>query len=231
MTWHRNTVIPLALILLLFASTGCVTSKKKHDRLVIESDNLREQFRIARDENGRLIEENASLSSQLLDAQQLAQQAAESAAAQMAVAQEAVPEQTIEGARITESEGITTITVSNEIMFASGKADISSSGKKVLQRVAELLKTTYSDGAIRVEGHTDDQPIVKTKDLYKSNWELSTARALAVVHYLVDSCGIDPERIHPAGYSKYHPVASNASASGRAQNRRVEIVVLQGLSR
>ncbi|MFH0962945.1 MAG: OmpA family protein [Planctomycetota bacterium] len=204
------------LLLLAACCVGCV-SQKKYNTLASENQSLRDQYQVARDESSRLSADNDSLRAQLAEAQ--------------SAPPPPPPPQPIPGAEVGSREGLTVITVSDEILFAPGKADISTNGKSVLRKVSDLLKTKYTDGAIRVEGHTDNQPIRKTKDLYKSNWELSVARALAVMHFLIDEGGIDPKRIHPAGYGEYHPVDSNAGAKGRARNRRVEIVILKGLSR
>ena len=75
-----------------------------------------------------------------------------------------------------------------------------------------------------MEGHSDDQPIHTPQ--FRSNWELSTARAMAVLMLLVDDSGVDPRRVSVAGYGEYRPVADNATAEGRQQNRRVDLVVV-----
>ena len=77
---------------------------------------------------------------------------------------------------------------------------------------------------LRVEGHSDDQPIHNAQ--FSSNWELSTARAMAVLLYLVNSAGFDPTKISASGYGQYRSVADNATAEGRRMNRRVDLVVL-----
>jgi chemotaxis protein MotB len=81
-----------------------------------------------------------------------------------------------------------------------------------------------SSNAIRVEGHTDNVPIRTVK--YDSNWELSTARASAVVAYLVKNVGIDASRLSAAGYGEFHPRGPNATEADRARNRRVDLVIL-----
>jgi len=81
----------------------------------------------------------------------------------------------------------------------------------------------------RIEGHTDKVPIKRSG--WKSNWELSTARALSVLHYLEKDEGISPERLSAIGYGEYRPVASNDSRDGRKQNRRVEIVILPNVTK
>jgi chemotaxis protein MotB len=78
---------------------------------------------------------------------------------------------------------------------------------------------------MRIEGHTDNIPIHTAQ--IASNWELSTARATELVRLLIQDHGFAPERLSAAGYAQYHPVASNLTAQGRAQNRRVDIVILR----
>lgn len=217
MAWQRLGA-PVAAFFALFLVAGCV-SQKEHTALKIEYEHLEEQAQVLREKNARLIEENEAIKGA-------------TAPTPEAPAEKPAPTSIADGqAQVDHREGMTVITVNDEILFAPGEAEISSRGKKVLAEVAELLRTTYADGAIRVEGHTDNTPIRKTRKKWASNWELSVARALSVVHYLIDSCGISAKRIHPAGYSMYHPVASNDTAAGRARNRRVEIVILKGLTR
>ena len=86
-----------------------------------------------------------------------------------------------------------------------------------------MLNTTVSDLNVGIEGHTDNRPIKKSG--WKSNWELSTARALSVLHYLSEKSVAEP-RLAAIGYGEYKPVASNDTKEGRQKNRRVEIVIL-----
>ena len=81
-----------------------------------------------------------------------------------------------------------------------------------------------SDLNVGIEGHTDNVPIKYSG--WKSNWELSSARAMSVLHYLIDDHGINPPRLSATGYGEYHPVETNDTAEGRQKNRRVEIVIL-----
>ncbi len=119
---------------------------------------------------------------------------------------------------------MTVIKLTSEVLFNSGSAEIKPAGKKVLSIIADSLNA-YPDRAISVEGHTDNVPIVK-KGLYKSNWELSTARGLAAVNYFQQNNQVDPRRLRAVGYGQYHPVASNKTARGRRLNRRIEIRML-----
>jgi chemotaxis protein MotB len=116
------------------------------------------------------------------------------------------------------------ITFVADILFDSGKASIKSESYPTLDKVAAVLEENVPNLNIGIEGHTDNQPIRYSG--WKSNWELSTARALSVLHYLVDKKGIAPERVSAVGYGEHHPVAGNETVEGRRQNRRVEVVIL-----
>jgi chemotaxis protein MotB len=112
------------------------------------------------------------------------------------------------------------------ILFDSGKAEVKTAGLEVLQRVGSILKGVQ-DKDIRVEGHTDNIPIsAALAKTFPTNWELSTARATDVVHFLQEKVGIDGQRISACGFSQYQPVADNGTAKGRAQNRRIQIVLV-----
>jgi len=111
-----------------------------------------------------------------------------------------------------------------EVLFDSGKTDIKQEAFPALDKIAGVLKDNVEDRNIGIEGHTDNEPIKHSK--WKSNWELSTSRATSVLHYLVDTKGIEPKRVAAIGYGEYRPVASNDTVEGKKQNRRVEIVIL-----
>ncbi|MFH1201817.1 MAG: OmpA family protein [Candidatus Omnitrophota bacterium] len=121
------------------------------------------------------------------------------------------------------------VTVVNEVLFDSGKAKLKSSAIPILDKVADILNENVADMAIGVEGHTDNVPIKVSG--WKSNWELSAARAMSVLHYLVDEKKVNPKRISATGYGEYKPVASNDTREGRQLNRRVEIVILPKISK
>jgi len=105
--------------------------------------------------------------------------------------------------------------------FPVASADVTSTAQAVIDRVAVTLEPL--DVAVRIEGHTDDTPIRTAR--YSSNWELSTARASAVVARFIEQ-RVDPRRLSAAGYGEFHPRASNDTAGGRASNRRVDVVVV-----
>ena len=121
------------------------------------------------------------------------------------------------------------ITIVDEVLFDSGKAVIKPGAYDVLNRVSDILKDKVAGKNIGVEGHTDNQPIKHSG--WKSNWELSTARATSVLHYLVDKARIAPERLQATGYGEYRPIASNLTEDGKQKNRRVEIIILPKISK
>jgi chemotaxis protein MotB len=118
------------------------------------------------------------------------------------------------------------IALPNDILFDSGKTDVKPDGKKALAGVAQAL-STVGDRDFLVAGHTDDLPI-KTAQ-FPSNWELSTRRAVEVVHYLI-SQGMKPKVLAAAGYGEFDPSVPNTSPQNRAQNRRIEIVLQPNIS-
>ncbi len=121
------------------------------------------------------------------------------------------------------SEGGLVIVLSDQILFDSGKADIKTGAYPVLGEVITVIKRDVPTKNIGISGHTDNVPI--TRSDWKSNWELSSARALNVLHHMEEK-GVNPDRMSATGYGEYKPVASNDTAAGRMSNRRVEIVIL-----
>ncbi len=127
---------------------------------------------------------------------------------------------------ISELQGQLTVNLVERILFDSGQADLKKAGIQVLHRVGDILKEV-ADKEIRVEGHTDNVPISpRLKQTFTSNWELSTARATNVVHFLQQQKNIPGEHLSVGGYGPYRPIASNQTAAGRAQNRRIQIVLV-----
>jgi chemotaxis protein MotB len=121
---------------------------------------------------------------------------------------------------LTELRGKMTVKMKDKILFSSGSATIGKDGREALAAVAAVLRGVEGK-VVRVEGHTDDVP---ARGAFATNWQLSVARALAVVRFLQDS-GVDPTRLAAAGYGEFQPIASNDTPEGRSQNRRIEIVL------
>ena len=117
------------------------------------------------------------------------------------------------------------VTFVDRILFELGKANITPEGKQILNKVGHILKSVH-DKQIRVIGHTDNIPITPAFQYkFPSNWELSAARAAAVIRYFQDDAGLDPRILEVVGHSFYEPIASNETKEGRAQNRRVNIII------
>ncbi len=119
-----------------------------------------------------------------------------------------------------EERGII-LQISDALLFDPAKADLKPGALDMLTYIADVLEKT--DNPVIIEGHTDNVPI--NTFLFPSNWELSVARAVVVLRYLVETKGLAPERFIASGYGEFHPVASNLTAEGRAKNRRVNIVI------
>ncbi len=127
---------------------------------------------------------------------------------------------------ITSDERGLVITLASDAFFKEGTADIDvDSTRDVLLRLSQFFTSDeLKDRRFRIEGHTDNTP-VSADSKFKSNWELSAARALNVLHYLADY-GVDEEKFSIAGYADTRPMFSNDTAEGRAYNRRVDIIIL-----
>ncbi|HTZ96954.1 MAG TPA: OmpA family protein [Terriglobales bacterium] len=106
--------------------------------------------------------------------------------------------------------------------FESGSAGMKARSQAAFQRMAKLL--AQHKFSIRIEGHTDNVPIHNSQ--FASNWELSTARATEMVRLLITEYQIPPAQLSAAGYGEFHPIASNETAEGRAQNRRVDVAIV-----
>lgn len=119
------------------------------------------------------------------------------------------------------------LTLNGALLFDSGKADIRQEAMTTVDAIGEML-TAYTDNMIEVEGHTDNVPIHTQR--FRNNNELSSARALAVAEYYIETRGLDPVKVKYSGRGEYVPVADNATTEGRAQNRRVEIKIYNQLS-
>ncbi len=115
------------------------------------------------------------------------------------------------------------------ILFDSGLAKLKTKGEVALEKIAKHLKT-HPAAIVRVDGHTDNDPIIKSKYLWESNHHLSAGRALSVLHYLVKKGHIEEKRIHIAGYGPNRPIASNKNKVGKMRNRRVEFLILSSKS-
>jgi len=129
------------------------------------------------------------------------------------------------GAAVRDTIEGPVIQLPEKILFDSGLAKLKPDGEAALKKIAEHLKTDPAT-LVRIDGHTDIDPIIKSKYLWDSNHHLSAGRALSVFHYLVNKENIDEKRIHIAGYGPNRPIASNTTKTGKGKNRRVEFLIL-----
>lgn len=230
--------IPALLLLLTLGGSGlgCATSLKSQldwyradrERLIGDLNRLESELSICQGEQDGLKDSLVTLRQRLEAAQ------GESYALRNA-ALTAPPIDDRAGDAFRDLEGVSTgrgdkgefiVTMDQAILFPSGSAAVTSSGQKTLEQLASILKRDFGGREIRVEGHTDNVPPKRVKDRYPTNWELSAARAAAVLRSLVASGAAEPSRCSIAGHADQKPVAGNDSETGRRKNRRVEILIL-----
>ena len=118
-------------------------------------------------------------------------------------------------------------TLAADDLFEPASATLTEAGTERLAALADTLTTTFPNRTVRIEGHSDNVPVgPNLQEQYPSNWELSAARATAVIRYLVSEHGIEPDRLEAVALGDTHPIASNTTAAGRRSNRRIEVLVL-----
>ncbi|ETW95023.1 MAG: hypothetical protein ETSY1_32350 [Candidatus Entotheonella factor] len=201
-------------------------TENKRDDLTGKYANLQARYRLLENQHRELAAQlddistqTATLQTNLVERESVltTQQKIEQALREQIAAQEI---------KIEEIEGRLKMTLLDTILFPTGQAQLNAKGQKTLRQVAASLRES-SEQAILVEGHTDNVPIGPgVQKRFATNWELSAARATAVVRFLQDQGGVAPERLSACGYSFYQPVASNEQAKGRRQNRRIELVLI-----
>ena len=129
---------------------------------------------------------------------------------------------------VTEKDGKVYVSLSDKLLFESGKAIVNQQGKVALGKLAEVLnKQTEID--VYIEGHTDNVPIHTA--VFQDNWDLSVIRATSVVRILTETYSVNPLQIQPCGRGEFKPVDTNESAEGRADNRRTELIMAPRLDK
>ena len=222
----------IALALVPLAAAG-----KRHDQLTADRAELERLLTARSGELGRSISElrqrisaleteNARLAQELADAQKAREEKVREVSSTYEQLVAKMKGEIDKGqVTISELKGKLTVNMVEAILFDSGRAEVKPEGLIVLGKVIEILKTV-NDKAIRIEGHTDNKPIVgPLTQRYPTNWELSAARAINVARYLQKQ-GIEPGSLSSAAFGEFKPVADNASFEGRAKNRRIEIVLV-----
>ncbi|MFA5424180.1 MAG: OmpA family protein [Phycisphaerae bacterium] len=208
-------VLILVTMVLMLLSSGCNNWKKRYDALNVEYQNQK-----------GLLERERAEKSQLAGEVATGQQTIEELQRQIAERNQSPAEASGFGegydVAFDAAAGTVTVTLPNAILFDSGKAELKRGTMTELDHISDVLKSKYGGMQVEVAGHTDTDPIKKSE--WKDNWELSAQRALSVLRYLIKR-GIPEDQIKASGRGASQPVAENTSASGKARNRRVEIVV------
>jgi chemotaxis protein MotB len=214
---NEKTIALLICLVLFVLLPGCTNWEKKYEALSVEHENLRGLLERERADKGLLAVRISQDQTTIEDLQRQIEERAKTPADATGFG---------EGYDVAfdPSAGTVTVTLPNAILFDSGKATLKKATSVELDHIYSVLrdKQIYAGKQVDVVGHTDTDPIKKSK--WKDNWELSAQRALSVLGYLVKR-GISEEKIRAVGCGESRPIASNSTASGKARNRRVEIVV------
>jgi Flagellar motor protein len=213
-TVSKSILVSFCIVSIIFLS-GCTDWKKKHDALNVENQNQKGLLDRERSEKGQLAE-------QVTQNQQTIEELQKKIAEQKQSPAKASGFGEGYDVAFDAAAGTITVTLPNAILFDPGKAELKKANITELDHVLSVLKQQYSSRQIEVVGHTDTDPIAKSK--WKDNWELSAQRALSVVRYVVER-GIQKDKIRAVGRGESQPISSNTNAGGKAKNRRVEIVV------
>lgn len=247
--------IALALCLgLTVAAAGCGVKKETHQKALNELTATQAELSQAEEENQRLRSQNQALSGDLTDKSKSEAEAA-ARAAKLAADMQATEAELLELRKQREAaeqrlaafrdltakfkslvdtgklkvvfrNGQMVLELPSGVLFASGQAKLSKPGETALQEILDVL-AEFKDRRFMIAGHTDNVPIKSRR--FKNNWALSTARAVSVVDYMVES-GFAPDNLAAAGYGEFAPVAENDTDEGRQQNRRIEIILVPDLS-
>ena len=212
---NKKTLVLLSCLVSFALLSGCTNWKKKYEGLNVENENTRGLLDRERTEKGQLAEQ-VTQNQQTIDELQK----------QIGVLKKSPAEATGFGpgydVKFNAAEGTITVTVPDAILFDSGKAELKKASIAELDHIQSVVRDKYAGRQIDVVGHTDTDPIKKSK--WADNWELSAQRALTVSRYLIKR-GISDDKIRAIGCGESRPIASNATTAGKTKNRRVEIVV------
>ena len=244
MTRSRLTPLAVALLGVCFMTVGCCEKEQREiAALYAEKNQLLEQNQQLQEQIAQAAEREAELHGQVdtrdnqiahMDAtvQKLRAQAAAppppAPSPQPQIPPPAPPALTAKGWE--QGTFADKITVGSDILFAPGRATLTKAGRRALGTITRDLKRFYAEMPVRVYGYTDSDPIKKTKKLWKDNLDLSANRAMAVTRYLLAN-GIEAQNVETIAMGATNPVSSNAAPSGKAKNRRVEIMVLKAASK
>lgn len=214
-TTNKKTIALLICLVLFVLLPGCTNWEKKYNALNVEHENLKGLIERERSEKGQLADRISQDAMTIEELQRQIEKRSKTPADVTGFG---------EGYDVSldPSKGTITVTLPNAILFDSGKAELKKATSTELDHIQSVLRDRYAGKRVDVVGHTDTDPIKKSK--WKDNWELSAQRSLSVLRYLVKR-GSPEEKIQAVGCGESQPIASNSNASGKARNRRVEIVV------
>ncbi len=221
---HSNRLLLAGMLLFTPGLTSCV-SQRLHQQALAEKDaeirTLREERSALKIQNQQLKTNYESVHGQLSEANaRPVEELVVKETPPPVQPQAKIPELDEAGIGYGMRDGNMVITIPSSITFASGQATLSKEGQGALKKVAALLKKQYGSSRYSIEGHTDDEPIKKSK--FETNRELSYARAMAVLAYLVSDCSIKDDDCVVVAHGQYEPLVAKGD---KAKNRRVEIVV------
>lgn len=211
----KKTIALLTCCVLFTLLPGCVNWEERYKALSVEHENLKGLLERERAEKGMLAD-------QVTQGQQTIEELQRQIEEQKKTPADATGFGEGYDVAFDPEAGTITVTLPNAILFDSGKETLKTATSRELDHIYSVLREKYADKPIDVVGHTDTDPIRKSK--WKDNWELSAQRALTVARYLIKQ-GVDEEKIRAVGCGESRPITSNSNASGKAKNRRVEIVV------
>ena len=215
MQFTKSKVALLLALLSVLTFSGCTDWKKKHDALNVENQNVKGLLERERVEKGQMADQLAKDQQTIQDLQRQIVDKKRSPADATGFG---------EGYDVNfdAAAGTITVTLPDAILFEPGKASLRNATSKELDHIYSVLKAKYPGRHLEVAGHTDSDPIKKSK--WADNLELSSQRAMSVARYLMNK-GVAENRIGATGYGSARPLATNSNASGKQKNRRVEIVV------
>ena len=220
-------------IVMLTGLAGCVSSAKYRlleETAASDKARLQEEIAMAKEEQSRSEGEISALREQVAQIEQEKREKEEEIARLTGTYESLVED--LKGEiekgeiQVTQIKNRLTVNLVEKVLFNSGQAKVNQKGKDILKKVGAILKKVEGKD-IRIEGYTDNIPIGGAlKKKFPSNWELSTQRATHVLRFLQDETGVDGSRLSAVGHGEFGAIASNKTRKGRAQNRRIEIVLI-----
>jgi chemotaxis protein MotB len=211
-------IVPGMIALLLQSGCAYVDKIRKSDDLEREVANLRVKVLELQQQK------DACLNKQQVISVEKERKISELEQARLNLEQSLKKEISEYKARLEMTERGLEVSFVSEIFFDPGKERVKKQGEETLRKVSEVLNKDVPASNVAVEGYTDNDPIQYSG--WKSNWELSCARSLAVLHFLVNEGKVRPQRLSAVGYGEFRNVAPNDSPENKQKNRRVEIVIL-----